>query len=174
MVQDPNGILVLTGPLGAGKTTVAVEVGRQLEAKGISCGVIDLDWLGWIHPATCLHSVEELILKNLMAVWPNFSALGVNYLVLARALIGGGIVEALAARFAQADITVVRLHASPRTLRHRLRRRDSGGELREHLAELHDITAAMDKANLTSRVVVNDTLPVEQVALKVLGMIAWG
>ena len=42
--------VLLTGPLGSGKTSVALEVGELLGSAGVPHAVIDLDWLCWAGP----------------------------------------------------------------------------------------------------------------------------
>jgi len=175
MQQDPKGILLLTGTLASGKTTVAIEVGRQLEGSGLACAVIDLDWLCWVHlgTASSLRSLDSLILTNLLSMWPNVRSVGVEYLVLARALIDPELLLGLAREFSQTSVTVVRLHASPQTIEERLTRRDAGENLDEHLQEVAAMTFAIEKLSLEHAIVINDGSCVTDVARRVLDIAAW-
>src|SRR6476661_8393076 len=83
--RSPVSGLLLTGGVGAGKTTLAVEVGELLRAHRVAHAVIDLDWLGW-----CAVSFDgaaqlqrrRLLAANLAAVWGNYRQQGVSRVVL--------------------------------------------------------------------------------------------
>ena len=75
-------VLVVTGTLGAGKTFLAAAVRDVLAARGERVAVIDLDWLcsgsrRWLRTRTTMRCAS-------FAVWPNYAAEGVQFLVLAR------------------------------------------------------------------------------------------
>jgi len=166
--------ILLTGTLGAGKTAVAVEVGWLLSLRDVRVAVVDLDWLGWAHlgdegrPGRS----DELIAANLAAIWPNYAAAGIDHLVLARLLIRRSGLEGVRAALPGADLKVVRLTASPATLESRLRRRDSGRELDEHLRELAP-SAEQSAAVEADLVVENDGAPLADVAEQVLRRAGW-
>jgi adenylylsulfate kinase-like enzyme len=42
MELEPKGILILTGTVGTGKTTVAAKIGEQLADAGLPNAVVDL------------------------------------------------------------------------------------------------------------------------------------
>ena len=154
--------VLLTGPVGVGKTVVAAELGELLAEDGVCAAVIDLDWLGWL--AGVDGGIDELIVRNLDATWPNYEAAGAERAVLARSIRDRPLVEALRARF---DLTVVRLTASDETVAARLGRRDAGSELAEHLAERGQ------EADVGQFEVTNDGAPVREVAQEVLGRVGW-
>jgi adenylylsulfate kinase-like enzyme len=39
--------VLITGPFGTGKSSVAIEIADILEKRGVRYAVIDLDWLCW-------------------------------------------------------------------------------------------------------------------------------
>jgi adenylylsulfate kinase-like enzyme len=160
--------LVLTGTVGSGKTVVAIEVGHMLEQQGMPTAVVDLDWLGWMHLRSSSITADELIARNLAAIWPNLCDAGMRYAVLARAMLGRDGLGALRAAVPDADLVVVRLTASPQTIERRLRGRDSGRELEEHLRESDRMTHAMDRAGLENIAVATDDRTPEEVAREVL------
>jgi adenylylsulfate kinase-like enzyme len=43
-------VLLVTTPVGVGKTTVALEASDVLEATGVAHAVIDVDALSWCYP----------------------------------------------------------------------------------------------------------------------------
>jgi hypothetical protein len=168
----PSRIILLTGTVGSGKTTVAVEIGRQLELAGETCAVVDLDWLGWVHAGDSFRDYDELIAANLEAIWPNIAATGAVSLVLARGLVRAASLDALRARFPATPFFVARLLASPGTIASRLASRDRGATLQEHLVEAASMEAAIAEAALEDVAVLNDGAEVEEVARAVLAAAA--
>ncbi|HEX9099705.1 MAG TPA: hypothetical protein VF956_09495 [Candidatus Dormibacteraeota bacterium] len=158
--------LLLTGTVGTGKTVVAIEIGHILEQQGKSAAVIDLDWLGWLGSSTV--TADQLIARNLGAIWPNLRKAGMSYAVLARAMLSRDSLSDLRVAVPEAEIVVVRLTASPSTIERRLRQRDSGRELEEHLRESEHMTHAMDRAGLEDMAIGTDDRTPEEVAQEVL------
>jgi len=77
---QPKGILLITGTVGSGKTTVAIDVGEQLADMGLPNAVIDLDWLGWVNIGSKFNEYDQLIMQNVITMWPNYRVVGVEYL----------------------------------------------------------------------------------------------
>lgn len=106
--------LLVTGTVGAGKTTVADEVAVLLGEQRIPYALIDLDWLCQLYPAPPEDRFrEELMFRNLSAIWPNYRNEGVDYLVLANVIEETAHLERYEAAVPEADITVVRVTARP-------------------------------------------------------------
>ncbi len=129
--------ILLTGMVGAGKTTIALELGELLDELELPHAVIDLDWLAWLRPAEGSPLTHEQVLsENLRAVWPTFRRAGVEHFVLARYLRESSQVDDLRRALPGVELVVVELRA-PREVREaRLRQRDTGAQLEEHLAAI--------------------------------------
>ena len=166
--------ILITGTLGAGKTAVAVEAGRLLSLREVRVAVVDLDWLGWVHLGAEDRPgrVDELIAANLAALLPNYAAAGIEHLILARLVLRRSGLESVRAALPGADLTVVRLTASPATVEARLRRRESGRELDEHLGEFGPY-AEQSAAVPADVLVANDEAPLAEVAAEVLRAAGW-
>jgi adenylylsulfate kinase len=160
--------VLLTGTIGSGKTVVAVEVGALLQERGVSAALVDLDWLGWAHLGSGFDGYDGLIARNLAAVWPNFVAAGAHAFVLVRAVREQASIERIRRAVPDAELTVVRLTAPQALIERRIRRRDAGVELVEHIAASADFARALDEAGLDAAVVVNDERPIREVAGDVL------
>jgi len=65
-------LLILHGPPGAGKTSVAQTMSELLRQHDIANAVIDMDYLAKIYPRTYI----GIMYKNLASIWPNYEALG--------------------------------------------------------------------------------------------------
>jgi gluconate kinase len=165
-----QGILI-NGTIGAGKTAVAEEIGDRMEAAGARTAVLDLDWLGWI-AGPVGPFVEDLILKNLQAVWPNFRAAGADRVVLARALDDPAKIQHLKAAIPDVELTVVRLVADIGTIEERLRRRDTGGILEEHLVRSPDLASAIATSG-EDHVVDNADRSVAETVDEILRLTGW-
>jgi GNAT superfamily N-acetyltransferase len=74
-------LLIITGTMGTGKTTVLLEASDILSATGIIHAAIDLDTLGISYLPD-----EDLMFRNLAAVWSNYRAAGIRRLLLAYAV----------------------------------------------------------------------------------------
>ena len=164
-------VLLLTGGLATGKTAVAREVVAAAADLSLRVAAIDLDWLGWAAGATL--GVDELIGRNLMAIAANYTRAGIDNLVLARAVLSPSSLQDVREALPEWDLMVVRLDASRATLERRIRARDSGAELGEHLAEIDEFTALAIKTVPSAPVVLNEERPLRDVALEVMRLARW-
>ena len=113
--------LLLTGVPGCGKTSVAVEIGSQLEAMQQTYAVIDLDWLAWFdsgeaQPPELVHS---MLLRNLASVLGNYTELALHHYVLTRALRTRAELDSVTATIGM-PVTSVELVVAHAVLDHRL------------------------------------------------------
>jgi molybdopterin-guanine dinucleotide biosynthesis protein len=73
----PVPTLLVTGPVGSGKTTVTFEMSNQLKAAGVAHAVVDTDELDRIFPPPADDPHKTLLTRrNLAAVWANLRAAG--------------------------------------------------------------------------------------------------
>jgi adenylylsulfate kinase-like enzyme len=171
--SDDMSVLLLTGTVATGKTTIAVEIGEMFPpARAIIC--IDLDKLGWgFIPDAPRDRIFQLRVDNLAAIWPNVRSAGFRHVVLSGAIETAEALEHVRQAIAPSQLTVVRLVTPPTMLESRLRRRDAGRLLEDHLAMLPTIERAMDRANIGDVRVTNDERSPREVALEILERIGW-
>lgn len=170
----PARAILLTGTVGSGKTAVALEIGELLEPGGLSYALVDLDWLAWLRPAPAsLATVRSVLCENLGLIWPTFREAGVERLVLARFVGDRDELEALRAALPGVELFVVRLRAPEALVEQRLRARDTGVQLAEHLAETATLAARAEQVALEDALVENDERPLRAVALDVLAAAGW-
>jgi adenylylsulfate kinase-like enzyme len=174
VTTDRVHTVLLTGTIGSGKNAVAAEIGEVLEERGLPTAVIDLDWLGWFHRAPDGDfTTDSLIMKNLAATWPNFLSAGMRYAVLVRAIESRAQIDELRRTLPDTEVTVVRLTASPNTISERLRRRDTGAVLEEHLVQAVELERALDDAHVDDVRVANENRPIREVAEEVVRRLGW-
>lgn len=169
-MSDLRAVL-LTGTIGSGKTALAADMGEVLGERGILAAVIDLDWLGWLTKDPGGGDHYQLALDNLKAILPNLIEAGVTHLVIARAFPTREPLQALIEALPRLE--VVRIDASPATIEQRLRRRDTGAVLEEHLIESAQMTEALDLAGGERAHVDNDARPIREVTEEVLDLLGW-
>jgi hypothetical protein len=82
-----SGVLI-TGPYGVGKSSVAVELVTLLEEKGSHYGLVDVDFLGWFDVGAGDGSEVHRRTRaaNVTAVVGNFRAAGVRRFILPRSV----------------------------------------------------------------------------------------
>jgi len=168
-------VIVVSGTVGAGKTTTAGALRHLLASHGNVCADIDLDALCQLSP-TPAHDPfnNRLGLANLAAVWPNYVAAGATHLVLAR------VVEDPAdrARYAGAlpgcELRIVRIEAAAETRARRLTAREEGAASREwHLARSDVLADRLQELDLDDLVISNEGRPIEDVAAEILERLGW-
>jgi hypothetical protein len=160
--------------VGSGKTKLLLEIGEELEARDTPHALVDLDWLAWVRPARGARlTVHEILVANLAAAWRTFRSVGVERLVLARYIERQDQLATLRRALTDVDLFVVRVAAPLPVIEERLRARDTGAELAEHLAEAEAAAAAAAEPAFEDAVVDNGGRPAREVALDVLSAAAW-
>lgn len=112
MVAGATRAVLLTGPLGSGKTAVAVSVGALLDDAAVPNAVVDLDWLCWVGPDLSGEALASVMCDNLAALTARFQREGIGTFVLARSV--GGIAEVEAIRRAAGGFLVALRLSVPR------------------------------------------------------------
>src|SRR5262245_59226457 len=149
--------LVITGPVGVGKTTVANALSERLNGLGKSHALVDLDSIRSCYPTPPDDPFHiALGLRNLGALWHNYHAIGTERLILV------DVVEIHSARKAYqqavpgAVIQIVRLGASLPTLLHRLEGRETGGSLLWHRRRAAELLALMNERQVEDILIQTD------------------
>jgi len=173
-VRDEARCLLLTGTVGAGKTTTASAVGDLLRERGVPHAVVDLDELRRAWPAPPDDPFNsELERANLAAVAANHRRAGAERLVLA------GVVEtpamrAVYERCVGLPIVVCRLRVDLGRVRERLVGRHAPGVERDwHLHRSGELDRVLDDEEPADVVVDVADDPPAVVAAMVLNSIGW-
>lgn len=165
--------ILLIGPVGSGKTTTLHEIEAILDGRGTPNAIIDLDWLAWASPPVDSGvSNHDLLVRNLADVWANFHDVGIHHVAVARALHDATEVQLVRNALRGCETTVVELVGGFDVLRERIRHRDSGTELAEHLAML-DAFELIEPDLRPDAVIEFDGQSPKQIARDVLGIAGW-
>lgn len=167
-----ESLLIITGTMGAGKTTVLGEASDILALRHIAHAAIDLDAIGLAHLPSAAGS-DAVLYRNLQCVWKNYASLGVRRLLLARAMENPAELELCRGLFSAKHTVVCRLTASIEAMQHRVKVRESGVSQREYVARVVKLNVTLDRARLENFTVTNENRSLTEVALEVLEKAGW-
>ena len=167
--------LLLTGTIGAGKTTLAEAISERLHEEGIPHALLDLDWLGQVYPPPDETDPfnDSLALRNLAAIWPNFVESGIRHAILAATVLDRRQLEGVERAMPACRLTVVRVVAPPETIADRLRARDRGRLLEDFLRRTDSVAEEIERAALEDFSVTNEGRPPPELAEEILGRLEW-
>lgn len=102
--------VVITGPVGSGKSTTMDAISERLERQSILHAAIDMDYLRWVHPHPPGDPFgAQLGYRNLAAIWPNLLGAGTRCVLLADVVESRNQVAEYTSALPGTDVTVVRL-----------------------------------------------------------------
>jgi hypothetical protein len=174
MTRDSVPVLLITGAVGAGKTTITGEASRLLREAGIAAAAVDLAVIGncWPPPPDDQWN-EDVIHRNLACMWANFRQAGAGRLLLCRVLETRSLLTRVEEAVPGAEITVVRLRVPLETVRARITARESGRDPQWYLGAAEYLTTRLEEARVEDHVVANHGRPAADVAAEVLRVSGW-
>jgi len=167
-----ESLLIITGSMGAGKTSVLAEASDILALRRIVHAAIDLDALGLAHLPYAA-GTDGVMYRNLESVCRNYAALGVTRILLARAMEDRAELELCRSIVTAANTQVCRLTAGIDTMQQRVRTRESGVLQAQFVDRVVTLEAILDRAHLEDFVVINEDCPINDVAEKMLIKAGW-
>lgn len=167
--------IIVTGPVGVGKTTAIDEMGALLIAAGLPIAAVSLDELTRYHPrARDDPWGNRVALANLAAVWRNYAKAGAKRLLIAGVIEHRAELAGYRRAIPGADITVVRLRARLATLRRRIRARHGPGVDRDwHLKRARVLAKQMDERPVEDFLVDTDGRRPPAIAAEILRRAGW-
>jgi len=164
--RDPEGVLI-TGVYGSGKSSVAAEIGYELEQRGELYALLDLDFLGWVGD----HDTgRATMLRNLAAIAPNYRDLGVGRYVLAYFVPDRGMLDGIKDALA-VPLRVVRLSVPFDEIERRLSADVTSGR-KDDLRDAAE-SVAMSKGAGVEDLLIENAGPVQDVAREVMSWLGW-
>lgn len=162
-------LLLITGTVGVGKSSVADEVFEILKAQSKPVALINLDEFGYAYPTPQGDPFHmRLRLKNLAAVWPNYQEAGVKALIIPYVIAGRESIERFHESIPNADIFVVRLDAPQAVLEERIRNRPMGGGEEWHIKRAAELTAILERAGVEDIMVDTEHKTITEVAREII------
>jgi len=164
-------VIVISGSMGSGKTTVLGEASDLLSSRGIAHGSIDLDAIG---SASLPDDVSrDLTYGNLGCVYENFSRAGIARILLAEAVESRNEFDRLRGAMPGADLVVCRLTCAIDTMQSRLRLREPGLLQEQFVARARVLDEILAGAGLEAFTIVNDRRSITDVARELLLRAGW-
>ena len=171
--SGPEAVL-LTGPVGAGKTTLATEIGELLKAADVAHAVIELDWLSWcVGPGGDAQIRRQLVIENLAAMVSNFQRAGICRYVLAGSIVSLEHLDAVASTLDGIHLEVVRIVAPAELLASRVEERDAARKTLGSVSQAAEFLATTRNAIPDCLEVDNTSGDVSATAEAVLDKIGW-
>ena len=167
--------IIVTGPVGVGKTTVAHEMGMLLVGANVPHATVDFDQLTacYPRPADDDRWGTQLGLQNLAALWRNYERSGARRLLIARVIEARSDLDGYREAVPGADIFVVRLRATPQTLQSRVRKRGPGREMEWHLRRAVELAPLMDAQAVEDLLIETDSRDAIDIARDILVKVGW-
>ena len=163
-------VIVISGSMGSGKTSVMAEASDLLAAAGVIHAAIDLDALGIGHVPE--GAWPDLAYRNLAAVWQNYARAGATRLLLAEAVETAEELDRIQAAVPESEIVVCRLTARLETMRRRVLAREPGMLQDTLVARVAELDTLLDAAELEDFSLVNEA-SVTDVAREMLARAEW-
>jgi DNA polymerase III delta prime subunit len=165
--------LLITGPVGVGKTSTAAAVSGLLSQQGDRHACVDLPQISRAFPEREDDPWnEQLAHRNLASLWQNFSAIGVERLVVTRVLETRSLLRRIEDAVPGAQVVVVRLRAPLEVVQARIRARE-----RDHpewsLATTEYLVRAMDARPVEDYLIDNSCSSIDETAREVLSAVGW-
>jgi hypothetical protein len=165
-------LLIITGSMGAGKTSVLGEASDILALRQITHAAIDLDALGLAHLPS-VSGNDGVMYRNLQSVCENYASLGVRRLLLARAVENHAELELCRSAVSAKGVVVCRLTANVGTMERRIKGRESGLSQREYVARVAKLNDILDRARLENFTVSDENRSLSEVGYEMLLKAGW-
>jgi len=165
-------LLIITGSMGAGKSSVLAEASDILTLRHIVHAAIDLDAFGLAHLPSA-DATDAVMYRNLQSVCQNYAALGVTRLLLARAMEERGELALCLNVVSAAKTIVCRLTAGIATMQQRVKQRESGILQQQFVDRVAILDAILDRSRLEDFTIVNEGRSINDVAQEMLIKAGW-
>jgi hypothetical protein len=170
--MQQRSLLIITGSMGAGKSSVLGEASDILALQNLTHAAIDLDALGLAHVPSGVSS-DTVMYRNLRSVCKNYASLGVRRFLVARAVEDRAALECCRKAVSAGNTIVCRLTATVRTMRQRVKMRESGVLRVEFVARVSKLNSILDRAGLEDFPVTTDSCSVTEIAHRMLLKAGW-
>ncbi|NKB55369.1 MAG: hypothetical protein GKS00_03440 [Alphaproteobacteria bacterium] len=167
-------LLIISGPIGVGKTTIGDEIGVLLTKKKIANTFIDLDALTQSFPRPPDDPYgDRLACLNLGDVWANCKATGSRNLFVSRVVEDRGALERITSVVPECASTLCQMNANAETLLKRVQKREVGSLLDWHEKRTLELAESLEKNGpFDFKVTTDARFPIE-IASEIVDRVEW-
>jgi hypothetical protein len=175
MTEISIPVVVISGPVGVGKSTVGEEVSNGLNRRQVPHTFVDFDQLRYTYPRPSDDPWgDRLGLKNLADLWRNSFAAGARNLVIAYVVEHQAFIEDLQAVIPNSAMVTVQLGATVETLQQRVRYRETGSGLDWHLRRAVELARRLESLETPcDQRIRTDGRSVAEIATAILEQVVW-
>lgn len=168
-------VVLISGPVGVGKTSVGNEVAKVLERNRTPHTFIDFDQIRYTYPRPDDDPWgNQLGFANLAAIWGNCSRSGSLNLVVSYVVEDISFINMLLEVIPEAEVKTMQLSASLETLEARLSVREIGSGLNWHISRSAELADSLAEVITPSDYRINtDRRTVIEIAEEIVKKIDW-
>jgi hypothetical protein len=168
-------VLLITGPVGVGKTSVAFETLELLEERNLPCAFFDVDGLTYFHPKPADDRFgERFAIDALGMLVPRLrEEQRITRLILARVLWERESLCRYRKAIPDAEITVVRLNAPIDVIDARIRHREAGSAVEWYLTRARELDAHWQAHPVEDLLIETADRDVREIAREIVGSLGW-
>ena len=169
-------IIIVSGPVGVGKTSVGSEIHNILGKRSVPHTFIDFDQLRYTYPRSSDDPWNNVLaLENLRSIWCNCEKAGALNLIISYVVEEESFITELRNKISSsATVITFQLSADVETLHSRIRQRENGSGLEWHenrAGELHDILSR-DSTPCDHRI-KTEQRQVTEIAGEIVDLVRW-
>jgi chloramphenicol 3-O-phosphotransferase len=166
-------VLIVTGPIGAGKTAVLHEADSLLVAVESRHATVELEELARCWSPAIGPDRRSFVNRTLAAVWANFESVGADRLLLSGLVEQRSDVEGVVDSVQDAAVTIARLRAPLALLEQRIRSRETGLGVEGELDGARWWARHFEREHPEDFVVETENRPVREIAREMLRRAGW-
>lgn len=167
--QTPSSLLLITGPVGVGKSAVADEVFELLRKTPVRVALVNFDELTYVSPRPDNDKYGTRVgLKSLAAIWENYRQIGARNLTIPYVFETQEGIDRFATAVPDCRVTTVRLTADINTLKDRLSQRPMGGDLEWHLQRSEELSNHYATSDIGDAIINTEDKTIREVAEEVI------
>jgi len=174
MSIDKSKLLIISGPVGVGKTSVAGELSNILVQDNVPHAFVDLDALTYTYPRSENDPFgNQLALENLKAIWQNSHKRGAQNLIVPRVIESNNQATKIAEAVGITEPILCRLSASDKTLIERVQAREIGSGLCWHEKRSLELSKTLASAKLEDFCILTDNRTISEISKDLMQRIDW-
>jgi shikimate kinase len=161
--------LVITGPVGAGKSTTMAAISEELDRRSVSHVAFDMDYLRWLHPSPDGDPFAAKVgYRNLAAIWLNMQVVPLRCVLIADVVESRSQFGDYLAAMPDTDVTVVRLNVPMSVILKRLEGRETDHTIEWYRHRAPELQRIMEREQVADIVIDTGERSATDVAVEIL------